>query len=53
MLGVYVREELFPAEGKLLCLTLGPQKVAGFSQPGFLLLQGKEFSKPRRCLVKQ
>lgn len=41
LLGVYLREELFPAHGKLLCLTLRPQKVEAFSQPVFLPLQGK------------
>lgn len=52
LLGVYLREELFPAEGKLLCLPPWPQKVVAFSQSGFLLLQGKELSKPMRYSVK-
>lgn len=49
LLGLYFREELFPAEGKLLCLPLGPRKFVAFSQPVLLLLQGKEFSKPKQC----
>lgn len=40
--GVCLREEVFPAEGKLSSCSV----ATTFSQPGFLLSQRKELSKP-------